>query len=371
MKRISSWHFAFFIIIVCNISSRSYASIFLELGGRDTWIALIIAAIIFIMYSSFIIYVCKKTDNFDIKEVFKSAFPKPIYIFILMLFTITIFLNGIESASIQSDAVHCNIFLETPTWYTLIFFIIPAIFIITISFEALLITTIIIVILLTIFVILVEILAFPYKDFTLLTPIMQFGINKDFIECIFISLGAYSSALIVYPFLKNIDAKKRLHLSKHVFLGNLFVTFLCILSAVAIISTFGPTRGANIYYPEFIKSKRIQNFGFIELGDLLFIVRFTSSWLIKYVICAISIIYLHKNLITNKKLFIIFYSLSMFIVSYIIADNHYFLFSLLKYYQYIMLVTFFIMPFIAYLIYYIKWRNKLIPKITIKKELTK
>ena len=104
--------------------------------------------------------------------------------------------------------------------------------------------------------------------------------------------------------------------------------------------------------------QRIQLKGFIEFGDLLFLLRTVSVWLIKYVLCAVSILYLFKDKFTNKKLFAVIYSILAYICAYLVSKNHFVLFYLLKYYQLVELLILLVVPFITYLIYYIKWNKK-------------
>ncbi|MBY0753965.1 endospore germination permease [Clostridium sardiniense] len=357
MNKLSSKHYLFFICVVSFIGLRSYSSIFISMGGADTWIAGIIAGIIYLAYLYFIIYVCKKTNTFDIKLIFKGAYPKNIGNIFIFIFALTLFLTSIESTAAQSDSIHSNIFIETPIWYSLLFFIIPAAYLITRRLETLLIVITVTIILVFSTMFIVELFTFSYQHYTYLLPIMGLGINKEFILCILLILGSFCSTAVTFPFLKYVEKKEKL--SKFTLIAGLIIVFISVASVTSAVTTFGPLRASNIYYPEFLRTQRIELQGFIEFGDLLFISKTTCLWFLKYVLCAVAILYLYKDKFSNKRVYAIVYSIIAYICAFFITKNHYIFFDFLKYYQLIALVLLGIMPFITFAIYYYRWNKNL------------
>lgn len=357
MNKLSSKHYLFFICTVSFIGLRSYSSIFISMGGANTWLAGLIAGVIYLAYLYFIIYVCKKTNNFDIKDIFKKTYPKWLSTILTFIFALALFLTSVESAASQSDSIHSNIFLETPIWYSLLFFIIPAAYLITRRLDTLLSVIIITLILVFSTMFLVELFTFHYQHYTYLLPIMSLGVNKEFILCILLILGAFCSTAVTFPLLKYVEKKEKL--SKFTMIGGLIIIFISIASVVSAVTTFGPLRASNIYYPEFLRVQRIQLQGFIEFGDLLFISKTTCLWFLKYVICAVSILYLYKDKFTNKKIYAVIYSIVAYICAFIVSRNHYFLFDYLRYYHLVALVLLGVIPFITFSIYYFKFKKNL------------
>ncbi len=357
MNKLSSKHYLFFICTVSFIGLRSYSSIFISMGGADTWLAGLIAGVIYLAYLYFIIYVCKKTNNFDIKDIFKKTYPKWLSSILIFIFALALFLTSIESAAAQSDSIHSNIFIETPIWYSLLFFIIPAAYLITRRLETLVIVILVTIVLVFSTMFLVELFTFHYQHYSYLLPIMALGVNKEFILCILLILGAFSSTAVTFPFLKYVEKKEKL--GKFTIIGGLIIVFISIASVVSAVTTFGPLRSSNIYYPEFLRVQRIQIQGFIEFGDLLFISKTTCLWFLKYVICAVAILYLYKDKFTNKKVYALIYSIVAYICAFIISRNHYLLFDYLRYYQLIALVLLGVIPFITFSIYYFKFKKNL------------
>lgn len=357
MNKLSSKHYLFFICVVSFIGLRSYSSIFISMGGADTWIAGIIAGIIYLAYLYFIIYVCKKTNTFDIKIIFKGAYPKKIGNIFIFIFALTLFLTSIESTAAQSDSIHSNIFIETPIWYSLLFFIIPAAYLITRRLETLLIVITVTIVLVFSTMFIVELFTFSYQHYTYLLPIMGLGINKEFILCILLILGSFCSTAVTFPFLKYVEKKEKL--SKFTLIAGLIIVFISVASVTSAVTTFGPLRASNIYYPEFLRTQRIELQGFIEFGDLLFISKTTCLWFLKYVLCAVAILYLYKDKFSNKRVYAIVYSIIAYICAFFITKNHYIFFDFLKYYQLIALVLLGVMPFITFCIYYYRWNKNL------------
>ena len=355
MNKLSSKHYLFFICTVSFIGLRSYSSIFIKLGGTSTWLAVIIAGIIYLAYLYFIMYVCKKTNNFDIKDIFEKAYPKGFSNILIFIFAFALFLTSIESASLQGDSIHSNIFIETPIWYSLLFLIIPAAYLITRKFNTLLIVTIITLTLVFSTMFLVELFTFSYQHYDYLLPILPLGINKEFILCILLVLGAFCSTSVTFPLLKFVV--KRDKLSKFTLIGGLIVVFISMASVISAVTTFGALRAGNIYYPEFLRVQRIQIQGFIEFGDLLFISKTTCLWFLKYVICATSILYLYKDKFTNKKIYAVVYSIVAYICAFFVSKNHFVLFDYLRYYHLISLVLLGLLPFITFAIYYIRFKK--------------
>ena len=74
MDKLSSKHFMFFILGCSMIALRSYSSIFVRLGGRDTWILAFFASIVFIVITMYLLNICIKSQTFNIKDIFFSYF---------------------------------------------------------------------------------------------------------------------------------------------------------------------------------------------------------------------------------------------------------------------------------------------------------
>lgn len=342
----------FFIVAVVLVSFKTYSSIFITKGSRNTWIISILTSILLISYGLFLIYVSKKTNNYNFKEIIYSSLGYCLGKFYLSLFAVCLLLSGIECASVQSNLIHSNFFLETPIYFILIFFVGLNTYCLSKSLDTVLILTVILIALTILSGIFLAVLVEKYKDYSNLFPVFENLFDfKDF-QCLLLQLGAVSSLIIVVPLIYNIADKE--NLKKYSLITLIFVAQILIFSMIGSISSFGANRASNILYPKLIQTQRIHYGGFLENGELYVLFQLTSSWFLKYIISLNVLFELFKNKIKNKKVFSVIISIIIFISSYFCTKNTFVLFKLLEIYQYINLIIFFIFPFIIYAIYLFK-----------------
>ncbi|PRR83038.1 endospore germination permease [Clostridium vincentii] len=360
MNKLSSRHFMFFIIATSTIALRSYSSIFINYGGRDTWLISLFASLIIFFYFTFLLYVFRKTNIYNITEIFSKVLPKRANNILIFIFSIGLFLSAIESASVNANSIHTNYFLSTPTWYCLLFIIIPAGYVLLKKFNSILVLVIIIGTITLIGDIILIALLLKFLDFNYLLPIMENGMTNDKWLCLLEIIGSFSSIVIALPYLIYLDKKESL--LKH---NSLAITISCILITISFISAiafFSPDRAGKIFYPGYIESQRVQIAGFFEFGELFYIFRSVCLWFIKYILSSYGILLLYKDKIKKQKSFVIFYSLALFIASFIVTQNQYFLFYFLRLFQLTNLVFFIAIPLVIFIIFYFGKYNKKVTK---------
>ena len=139
MSKLSAKHFVLFIFGVTFISFKTYSSLFISEGGRDTWIYTIIAYIVFLIFAMYLVYVMDSRKTYDLTQIFTLGLSKTLGNILLFIFSIGLFLAALESATVEANAIKTNFFIETPVWYILIFFLLPSFFLIGKKFTTLLI----------------------------------------------------------------------------------------------------------------------------------------------------------------------------------------------------------------------------------------
>jgi len=356
MNKLSSKHFMFFIITTSTIALISYSSIFINYGGRDTWLISIFASLVIFFYFIFILYICRKTSTYNINEVFSKVLPNKINNILIFIFSIGLFLSALESSCVNANSIHTNYFLHTPTWYCLLFIIIPAAYVLLRNFNSILILVIIIGTFALIGDIILIALLAKSLDFHYLLPIMKNGTTGDKWLCALAITGSLSSLSITLPYLRFLDKKESL--LKHSSIAIIISCLLITLSFILALTFFSPYRAGKIFYPEYIASQRAQIAGFLEFGELFYIFRSVCLWFIKYILSSYGILLLYKDKIKKKNLFVIFYSITLFVLSFIITQNQYFLFYSLRLLQFTNLVLFIAIPLIVFIIFYFFKYNK-------------
>ena len=356
MEKITSKHFMFFIVAPLAATLFNYPSTFIRLGGRNTWIFSIISSLIFLLFAWIILSIISKKNAYDFKQVCYKSLGKHLGNLFLFIFSLCLVLACIECATVSSSSIHTNIFIKTPIWYSLLFFIGTALFISKNGFRSVLITTLISVSILSVLSIVIILLSIKYTNLRHLLPILKNVSINTWATSIISQLGSFSSFFILLPFLNRINDKK--NLKKTSFITIPLVLSCLIFFIVNLISSIGAERSGNIFYPEFIQTQLISFGGFIENGDILTMVISIFLWTIKYVISIFSLYTIWKNKFKNKLIFLSVISLIVYISSLYLGNNVYTLFSILPYYQYINFVVFFVFPIIIYGIYAVRKKAK-------------
>lgn len=354
MNKLSAKHFIFFIIGVAFISLKTYPSIFINLGGRDTWLCALIASLIFIIYVAYIIHICKVTNTYNINHIFTSSLNKILGNVFLFLFAIGLFIASLEAATVEANAIHSTFFLDTPIWYVLIFFLLPSTFLLTKKVRTLLIFILISVSSLLLNSLFLLILTQSYKNMTYILPVLPYGINKNFIVTTLIILGSMSSFVIVLPFLNHLKEPKSIR--KHSVTAAIIVSIIVVISSLEVITFFGPLRAANIFYPEFIMGQRIELAGFLEFGELFFLYQTVVGNFIKYILSSMAIMIIYEKFIKYKKVFVLIYTGFIFVLATMLGRSNFLLSDLLKYYQLINILLFLLLPLVVFTIHYFRAR---------------
>ncbi|MDO4535169.1 MAG: GerAB/ArcD/ProY family transporter [Clostridium perfringens] len=356
MEKITSKHFIFFIIATLSTTLFNYPSLFIRLGGRNTWVFSIIASVIFFFFVILILSIVRKNNAYKFDEVCYTALGKPLGTLFLVIFSIGLVLICIESASVSSSAIHTNIFIATPIWYSLVFFIGTTLFISKNGFKSVLITAVVSVSIASALAVLIGILSIKYTDLRRLLPILKNTNVTMWTSSILSQVGALSSFFVLLPFLKRVDDKNNLRKVSLITIP--LVLFCLIFFIVNLISSIGAERSGNIFYPEFIQAQLIYFGGFIENGDIITMTVSLLLWTMKYVISIFSLYSIWEDKFKNKLIFLSIVSIVVYISSLYLAKNVYTLFNILPYYQYISLVIFFILPIIIYGIYPLRKKAK-------------
>ncbi|MDD6796185.1 MAG: GerAB/ArcD/ProY family transporter [Clostridiaceae bacterium] len=348
MNKLSTRHFMFFIIATTTIALRSYSSLFIEYGGRDTWLIALASCIFIFLCFWFLLHICNKKDTYDLSTILGEPFK--------FLFAIGLFLAAIESSSVEASAIHGSFFLDTPVWYCLLFLVAGGTYCLFRKFNALLVLVITTVSIALVGDVIFFILVYKHLDLSFLLPVLSDGLSKNKLLCFLGIVGSLSSIMVTLPYLSHIHKKDGL--IKNSTLAIVVSTIIVVYSLVSIIGFFGPTHSANIFYPEYIESQRVQIAGFLEFGELFFIYRSVCTWFIKYILSSYGIILLYKDIIKYKKVYLICYGIITFGVSLILTRNQYFLFDSLKLFLMVELFLFIIIPLISFIIFYFRKNNR-------------
>jgi spore germination protein (amino acid permease) len=365
MDKFSSKHFLVIIFTTCIVSLKTYPSIYLRNGGRDSWIAIIIASVLIILFFMSLINICKKNNAYSLKKIYTTALGDRVGRFFIGLLIISLFLTLVECASVEANAMHTNLLMNTPIWYLLLFFIIPCVYVVRQDIAAIVILVVIVIPIIIISGMTLALLTSKYKKYQYIFPIFENGVNMNFFICILKMLGLYGCVTISLPYLSRI--KNTSKIGKHTFIALIIVIQMQIISVSGLIMTFTPERLLDLIYPKLLQTQLVSYMQFIEYGELYVLFQVLGGWLLKYIVTFYALLILLKELNLERKTLIYatyIISIMVFVFASIAANNTFFLFKLLNYYSYFCFVNFVALPFFIFTRYSIisKKANKHIHK---------
>jgi spore germination protein (amino acid permease) len=350
--KLTAKHLLFIIWGTTIVSIKTNINIFIRDGQRDTWIAIILSSVMILFYLIYTVNTCVRHNNFNFVEVYHKALGKKLGTVFLGMFILTLFLTLIECTAVESNAMQTNIFLETPTWYLILFFVIPAIYTIKNGIVPLITVSIIGMILAMIAGINLVILTSKYKEYKLLLPVLAEGINPGFIKAVFKSLGFYGSLAIVFPYFGYVQKTKEIR--KYAAIGLLFVMQMHIVATTGAITSFGSERVLNLSYPKLIQTQQINYFGFLESGEFFVMFQIIGGWFVKYILAFQAIIKILEDMKIENKSIVFIISAPVLVLSYFASTCFFRLSDLLIYYSYICLINFIVVPMIVFTIFDMK-----------------
>ena len=356
MDKLNTKHLMFIIWGTSIVAMKTYPNVFIVKGGRDSWISVIIASIIILLYFVYLLFICKKCNCYDMDKIYHSALGKPVGDMFLFLFVITLIISLIESASVEANALHVNMLSETPPWLFLLFIVIPAIYITKKGTRSIAIVTIIGITLIMFAGINLAVLTAKYKKYSFLLPIMADGVTASFILSVIKALGCYGSIAISIPFFSRVTNRSKI--TKHCVIAILIVIQMEIFANIGVLTTFGATRVIHINYPKLLQTQLVNYFSFIEGGEFYVMLQMVGGWFIKYVLALNALLILLKKLSFSSKYWIYIVTLFVLIISYFLSAKVLVLYKFLNLYVYFSVVSFILIPTIIFSIFYFKTIKK-------------
>lgn len=352
MDKFTSKHLAFIFMGATIVSMKTYPTIFTRNGLRDSWVAVIVSTVIFFAYILFILSTSKRFKCQNLHDLYCQAVGKPLGTAFIILFALSLFLVLIESASVESNSMHTNMLLETPTWFFLIFFVFPAIYTVSRDKVAIVSVTMIGIVLICCAGINLAMLTAKYKRLDLLFPIFEQGIGKGFFIAVLESLGLYSMVSIALPYLEDIKDNKKL--VKHAFIGLLIIAQMEIIAITGVISSFDIKYLNTMAYPKLLQTQMVQFARFLESGELFVMLQMLGGWYIKYCVTFYALLRVLSWLKIRSNTNILVISILVFFISYMISDNLFILYKYLNILAYVALFNFFLVPTLMTMIFHTK-----------------
>ncbi|AIQ40575.1 endospore germination permease [Paenibacillus sp. FSL R7-0297] len=348
----NSKHLFFIICSLAIVTLKTFPSSFIRLGGRDTWIAMIAASACILVYMWVILTIKKRTQNYNLLDIYAKSLGKWGGGFFSVLFLLTLLLTIFESAGAEASVIHTGFQLFTPVWVFILVTAVATVYVVKKGIASVTITTIVVIFFISLSGMLLAFLTHKYKDMKYIYPILEHGVTPALLLSTLKILGALSCVTIMIPYLDSVRDKSKLLL--HTSIALLFIIQMQIFSMLGVITTFGPDRAVNLLFPKLTQTQIISAFGFLEAGELFVMLQVVAGWFIRYIVCFFALMELIR-LSGLKIRFKEHYICALTILfSYLFSRDLFDMFKLLDYLLYIQLANFLVIPLILYSIYYFK-----------------
>lgn len=349
LEKLTGRHYLFFVVCLTIISIKAYPGMIIERAGRDSWVFVLAAGLVLLLLGSVITGAFARKKIPDINHLYLKAFGKYTGELMLLLFALALFLNGCESISVLSSIIHTNMFIQTPVWFGLLFFAVPGIYILSKGFDSLLKLVLLSVFLMLISIILLIIMEIPYNHFSYALPALQSPLNYRKVLGWVAAFGSMSSLGISFPYLSRMA--ERSSLRKYFIISAAISFIVAAYSMLSIVATFGETRAANLFFPEFIQAQRISYGDYIESGELFSLIQNFFGFMVKYLLSLFGIYIIYKDKIMNTFRFFLILSVTVFIFSFIITGSTYILMYRLYWLAIINIVFLLLIPLISVIVF--------------------
>jgi spore germination protein (amino acid permease) len=367
MVKLNSRHLIFIIAGVAIVTLKTLPNLLIETSGRNSWLSVIAASILILLYVWFVLYSGKKTGEYAIHRVYQKAFGKIFGAFFIFTYMLAILLTIFESTTVESNIMHTNFIVNTPVWFFLVLSTLGGIYVVKKGGAAVVTTTIIAMTLISMSGILLAVLTQKYKDFKYLFPIFENGLTTDFFLSTIKALGALGCVSIFFPYITHISDKKRL--IRHSIFGMLFVVQMQIFSIIGVLTTFSEKRVTTLIYPKLTQTQIISYFGFMEAGEIFVMLQVVAGWFMKYCITFYAFLEMLRALNMKTKINSYIVAAAAYAVSVYIGSNFTIYHKSLNILLYVQFFCFILFPVIAFMICLMKMKKEKTPSDDSKKKI--
>ncbi|OPD54074.1 GerAB/ArcD/ProY family transporter [Bacillus anthracis] len=356
-KQIISF-FQLSLVFISNIGMINHVIIIpmlLDHSGRDSWISIIFSSALFLIWISLLFYIHKNTECKHIFTFFKNQFGK---IVIYPLYgLLVIYLTSLNVVILKETLTFFSFYLpETPHIVIGILFSIICFYNAQGGIRSIVLTAGILiptVILLGCFVMIANI---SHKDYSLLKPILEHGINPVFKGMIYPGVGFIE--LILFLFVQQyIGSQVKFY---QLVIVGIIVIGITIGPAMASIVEFGPFEAANQRYPAFEEWRLVSIGKYIEHLDFLSVYQWLVGGFIHIsfnLFLIPDMLRIKKNKVRNKIIFLVLICIVVICTLPISDPDFYWFLSCV--FAPMSVITIFIFSILLFiLVHFVKIRNR-------------
>lgn len=268
------------LIIMTAIGLNNHVTIIphvLSAAKRDSWISLLIALVIILLWGSLLIYIHKGTGQQNIFEWIEQHIGKlPKWVLSVFISLVFVLLAAITLREMVSWT-KVSYLMVTPSVFQIVLFVLLCFFLALTSIQTMAIVNFFLLSAIIVFGFFVGIANFQFKDFSLLKPVLEHGFKPVFSGLIYPLSGMVELIALLF-------IQQKLHdkvTYKDFFINSIIITWLTVGPLIGAIIEFGPNEAARQRFPAFEEWSLVTIGRYIEHVDFLAIYQWTSGAFIR------------------------------------------------------------------------------------------
>ncbi|WP_176392100.1 GerAB/ArcD/ProY family transporter [Marininema halotolerans] len=237
----------------------------LEVAGRDAWVAILCTGVLYMLWLIPIAGVLKQKNDVPVLKRIEQGVGKPITILIRLLYAINLLITTYIAIKDTVTWTRLSYLVETPALVILLLILIVCFASAALGLETIVITNGVLlplVIFLGLFVMLGNL---PKKDYSLLLPVYQNGIQPILQGMFYSSIGLVE--IVSLLFIQH-RMKEPMKYSQIVILG-LILVMLTLGVSMGALAIFGPETASEQRYPAYEQWRVLSLGGYVEHIDFL------------------------------------------------------------------------------------------------------
>jgi spore germination protein KB len=267
----------------------------LDAAGRDAWISAIMTLVVLPLWLPLLYFVMKQSNQMNLFLWLKTEFKSAIAYFVAILGSLLLLVIGYTTLNDTVAFITTTYLTRTPDWAVLLTLIVMCFYNAYYGIPSIAKTAGILLPFTVVFGILVMIATMPYKDYSLLKPIMENGFTPVLKGMIYAGAG-YVEIFLILLVQHHLQARFSF---KALFIISFLAASLSIGPTIGAIVEFGPKEAADLRHPVFEEWRLIKLGTYLEYLDFPSVYQWMSGAFIRISLATALIPELFH--VTNKK----------------------------------------------------------------------
>lgn len=252
------------VILLCMtvIGLKNHVTILppiLEVAGRDGWLSVILAAAITLLWLVFLAFITKKVNRTSLLKMLESKNGRVVAVIIKIIIVMQIFLLSAFTMVEMLQWVSITFLPNTPMLVLFILYFILCVSLAIQGLQTIVIVNAIVLFMVIVFGFFVAFVNMRVKDYNLLLPILEHGMDPVLLAIVFPMAGFLELLLLI--FIQH-RVKSRIRF-KHFAIMLFLLTGLTLGPLIGAIVEFGPDEAAKQRYPAF------EEWGLASIGEFI------------------------------------------------------------------------------------------------------